>query len=216
MEAGGARTHPLPDETQDFRRDGPVSSLLPDALANELQLRSTILHLYRNGCSISRFCRRIPRPRPAESLPEGSGWRSARGEPSLAGMFALGANDQTGAVLAQAAGVSGSGISGRGRLYGSRQLGDLARRRFPVRLRAADGRAVVQRDGDRAAVAVHAARRRRRARPRPGLPQFLSAMGVAAAVAVGGNRHHRYRSGRGDRHRDRPQSAVSHSASRSA
>ena len=81
-----------------------------------------------------------------------------------------------------------------------------------VRLRAVDGRAVVEPDGDRAAVAVHAARRRRRARPRAGLPRFLSALGLAAAVAVGGSRDHRDRPCRSDRHRDRPQSAVSHSA----
>ena len=128
------------------------------------------------------------------------------------GNVRLGADREAGAVLAQAAGVPRPGLSGRGRLHGSRQLGDLARRRLQIWLRAADGGVAVQPDGDRAAIAVHAARRRRGPRSRAGLPGFLSALGLVAAVAVGGDRHHRDRSRRGDRHRDRAQSVVSHSA----
>jgi hypothetical protein len=142
----------------------------------------------------------------------GGGWHSARGEPSLAGVFASVRVAKAGVVLAQAAGVPGAGLSGRGRLYGPRQLGHLARRRFQIRLRAAHHRASVQHHGDRAAVAVHAAWGRRRARSRPGLPRFLSALGGVAALAVGGNRHYRDGSGRSDRHRDRPQSLVPYSA----
>src|SRR3954453_9870274 len=62
-------------------------------------------------------------------------------------------------VLAQAAGVSRSGLPRRRRLHGSGKLGDVARRRLQVRLRATDGRAVVEPDGYRAEIAVRAARR---------------------------------------------------------
>ena len=71
-------------------------------------------------------------------------------------------------------------LSRRGRLYGPRQLGDLARRRLQVRLHAAGRRAGLQHHGDRAAVAVRAARHRLGPRPRPGLPRRLPAAGRAA------------------------------------
>ena len=115
-------------------------------------------------------------------------------------------------VLAQARVVSRPRLSGRGRLHGPRQLGDVARRRLEVRLRAADRRAAVQPDGDPAAGAVRAAWHRRRPRSGAGLPRRVSARGVVAALGAGGDRDLRHRSGRGDRHRDRAQSAVRHSA----
>ena len=150
-----------------------------------------------------------PAPVPGAGRP----WLARRAGRTVAGgNVRLGADGEAGAVLAQAAGLPRPRLSGGGWLYGSRQLGDLARRRVAVRLRAADGGAAVERDGDRAAVAVHAARGRRRARSRPGQPRFLSALRIVAAVAVGGDRHHRHRSRRSDRHRHRPQPAVSHSA----
>ena len=115
-------------------------------------------------------------------------------------------------VLAQAHVVPRARLSGRGRLHGPRQLGDLARRRLEVRLRAADRRAAVQPDGDPAAGAVRAAWHRRRPRSGAGLPRRVSARGVVAALGAGGDRDLRHRPGRGDRHRDRAQSAVRHSA----
>src|ERR1700759_1108517 len=48
--------------------------------------------------------------------------------------------------------------------------------------------------------------------PRAGLPRFLSTLRGVAIVAVGRGRDHSDRSRRGDRHRDRAQSAVPHSA----
>ncbi len=167
---------------------------------------------YENGCTFCRFIPRFPAKRRLRR--PSRGFRLAHGARCAfpGGHVRDGADGEAGAILAQAAGVSRPGLSGRGRLHGSRQLGDLARRRLQVRLRAAVGVAVVQRDGDRAAVAVHPARRRRRARPRAGLPRFLSALGRRCLLAVGGSRHHRHRPRRGDRHRDRAQSAVPHSA----
>ena len=140
------------------------------------------------------------------------GWRHARRRPSLAGGVRHHRHPPDRFVLAQARVVSRPRLSGRGRLHGSRQLGDLARRRLEVRLRAADRRAAVQSDGDPAAGAVRAARHRRRPRSGAGLPRCVSARGVVAALGAGGNRDLRHRSGRGDRHRDRAQSAVRHSA----
>ena len=103
-------------------------------------------------------------------------------------------------------------LSRRGRLHGSRQLGDLARRRLQVRLHAAGRRAGLQHHGDRAAVAVRAACHRVGPRPRPGLPRRLPAAGRADAVGARRNRHHRHRHRRGDRHGDRPQPDLRHSA----
>src|SRR5262249_57334047 len=60
----------------------------------------------------------------------------------------------TRAIVEEAFGVSRPGLSGGGRLHGSRQLGDLARRRVPVRLRAAGGGGPLQQDGAPAAGAV--------------------------------------------------------------
>ena len=115
-------------------------------------------------------------------------------------------------VLAQADGVPRARLSRRRRLHGPRQLGDLARRRLQVRLRAADRRAAVQPDGDPAAGAVRAARHRRRPRPGAGLPRRISPRGVVAALGAGRDRDLRHRPRRGDRHRDRAQPAVRHSA----
>ena len=152
-------------------------------------------------------------PKSPLALPSAISRLAPRARDALAGGHVrLGGNPQEGSVLAQAARVPWPRLSRRRGLHGPRQLGDLARGRFQIRLRAADGRAVVQRDGDRVAVAVHAAWRRRRARPRTGLPRFISALDLAAALAVGGTGDHRDRPRRSHRHRDRSQSAVSHSA----
>ena len=83
-------------------------------------------------------------------------------------------------------GVPRTGLSRRRRLYGPRQLGDLARRRRPVRLRASDGRAALQHDGDPAAGAVRAARHRLGARPRAGLPRQLPDARLLRAVDTRG------------------------------
>ena len=115
-------------------------------------------------------------------------------------------------VLAQARRLSRTRLSRRRRLHGPGQLGDLARRRLQVRLRAAHRRAAVEHHGDPAAGAVRAARHRGRARSRAGLPRRLSALGVVAALGGERDRDLRDRSRRGDRHRDRAQSAVRHSA----
>src|SRR5262249_36995993 len=122
-----------------------------------------------DGCEIDRLA---PGPHAGCAAPRLA--RCARRAIAV-GCLRLGADRAGGLVLAQAAGVPRARLSRRGRLHGSRQLGDLARRWFEVRLRAADSRAAVEPDGDRAAIAVHAARRRRWTRPRAGLPRFLSA-----------------------------------------
>src|SRR5690349_2257819 len=103
-----------------------------------------------------------PAPTPEKAV---AGWRRDRGRPALA----------------EDACLPRPRLSGRGRLYGSGQLGDLARRRFQVRLRAADGRAVVEPDGDPVAGFVRAARHRLRPRSGAGLPRRVSARGVVAA-----------------------------------
>src|SRR3981081_631387 len=108
----------------------------------------------QDGCSISRVTARFPAK--GDARPSG-GWAgmafSARR--TVTGRHVrLGKDGQTGPVLAQAAGVPRPGIPRRRRLYGSRQLGDLARRRLQIRLRAVVRGAVVQPDGDTDAVAV--------------------------------------------------------------
>ena len=140
------------------------------------------------------------------------GWRSARQRPSLAEVFGTIATKPTGSFWRKLIVVPRARLSGRGRLHGPRQLGDLARRRLEVRLRAADRRAAFQSDGDPAAGAVRAARHRRRPRSGAGLPRRVSARGVVAALGAGRNRDLRHRPCRGDRHGDRAQSAVRHSA----
>ena len=115
-------------------------------------------------------------------------------------------------VLAQAHVVPRARLSGRGRLHGPRQLGDFARRRLEVRLRAADRRAAFQSDGDPAAGLVRAARHRRRPRSGAGLPRRVSPRGVVAALGAHRNRDLRHGPCRGDRHGDRAQSVVRHSA----
>ena len=115
-------------------------------------------------------------------------------------------------VLAQTDGVPRARLPGRRRLHGSRQLGDLARGRLQVRLHAADRRAAVEPDGDPAAGVVRAARHRRRPRLGAGLPRRISPRGVMAALGAGRDRDLRHRPCRGDRHRDRAQPAVRHSA----
>ena len=59
---------------------------------------------------------------------------------------------------------------------------------------------------------VRAAWHRRRPRSGAGLPRRVSPRGVVAALGAGGDRDLRHRPCRGDRHRDRAQSVVRHSA----
>ena len=117
-----------------------------------------------------------------------------------------------GAAVEEAHRLSRAGLSRRRRLHGSGKLGDLARRRLEVRLRAAHHRAAFEPHGDPAAGAVRAAGHRRRARSGAGLPRRVPSRGGLAAVGAGGDRHLRDRPRRSDRHRHRPQSLVQNSA----
>ena len=114
--------------------------------------------------------------------------------------------------LEAAAGVSRTRVPGGGRLHGPRQLGDLARRRVQVRLRAALDRTAVQPDGNRAAGALCPAGDRGRSRSGPGLPRCVSTRTLHSALARGRACDLRDGSRRGDWYRDRAQSAVRHSA----
>src|SRR5581483_4712109 len=88
---------------------------------------------------------------------EAGPWAAAAG-----GSLRLDPHPTDRSAVAQAPRLFGARLSGRRRLYGSRQLGDLARGRLQVRLRAADRRASVQHDGDPVAGALHATWCRRR------------------------------------------------------
>ena len=150
-----------------------------------------------------------------------AGRRGARRRPRLAASFghALARRsvrlDQDAAdrlAVHQAARLSRSRLSRRRRLHGPRQLGDLARRRLQVRLRAAHHRADVEPDGDPAPGALHQARHRLASRPRPSLPRRLPALRRLSALGARRACHLRDGSGRGDRHGDWAQSPVRHSA----
>ncbi len=117
-----------------------------------------------------------------------------------------------GDAVAQVRRLPRPGLPRRRRLHGPRQLGDVARRRLEVRLRAALHRPAVEHHGDRPAASVRPHGGRDRARPRAGLPRRLSARGVLPALAPGRGRDLRHRPRRGDRHRDRAQPAVRHPA----
>ena len=122
-----------------------------------------------------------------------------------------------GIAVAQAAHLSRARLSRRRRLHGPRQLGDLARRRLEVRLRAAVRRAAVQSHGDRccsrcargSASPPGATSRRPAATPSRDWPSW-------PLWVVGRNRHLRDRPRRGHRHGDRAQSSCSAFRSRSA
>ena len=150
-----------------------------------------------------------PSQRTATARAAGGARASGRRSPRCSASIAT---RPTGSFWRKLDGVPRARLSRRRRLHGPRQLGDLARRRLQVRLRAADRRAAVEPDGDPAAGAVRAARHRRRARPGAGLPRRVPARGVVAALGAGRDRDLRHRPRRGDRHRDRAQSAVRHSA----
>ena len=75
-----------------------------------------------------------------------------------------------------------------------------------------DHRAAVEPDGDRVAGALHPARHRLAPRPGAGLPRRLPALCRRSALGARRVRHLRHRSGRGDRHGDRAQPPVRHSA----
>ncbi len=106
----------------------------------------------------------------------------------------------------------GPGLHGLGRLHGPGQLGDRPRRRGAVRLHAAGRHPAFQPHGDPVAGACRAPRHRHRPRPRAGLPRPLSADRQLRAVDRLRTRHHRHRSGGGDRHRDRAAASVRHPA----
>ena len=121
----------------------------------------------------------FPRPRlplrpsplfPAAGAAPASGHRWRRYSASIAVR-------PTGSFWRKLTSFLGPGLSGRGRLHGPRQLGDVARRRLEVRLRAADRCAAVQSDGDPAAGLVRAAWHRRRPRSGAGLPRRVSTRG---------------------------------------
>src|SRR6185437_7792760 len=102
-----------------------------------------------HGCAKSRLAARSS---PGAGSRAERPWLARRAGRTVFGRnVRLGADGEAGAVLAQTAGLSRPGLPGGGWLYGSRQLGDLARRRVAVRLRALDGGAAVERDGHRAA-----------------------------------------------------------------
>ncbi len=113
-----------------------------------------------------------------------------------------------GPVVAPAACLRRTGLSGVGRLYGSRQLGDRHRGWLEVRLHAAFGHPAVQPDGDPSAGARGPPWHRHRPRPGAGLPGDLFTPGELPAVDRLRGRDHRLRSGGGDRHRDRVEAPV--------
>ena len=119
-----------------------------------------------------------------------AGWRRRRGEFSLADVHRTIAVGRERADLAARDRLCRSRLSGRRRLYGPRQLGDLARRRLQLRLHAAGRRAGLQHHGDRAAVALRAARHRHRAAtwPRPAAMPFPrrlpGALWLLAEIAI--------------------------------
>ena len=112
---------------------------------------------------------------------------------------------------AQASGVRRARIPRGGRLHGPRQLGDRSRRWCAVRIHAPQRDPDVQPDGDTAPGVVIQARDRHRTRPRAGVPRQLLETRQLHAVGRVRDRDRGLRSGRSDRHRHRPQSAVRHS-----
>src|SRR5437763_14807474 len=78
-------------------------------------------------------------------------------------------------ILAQAARVFRSGLFGRGRLYGPRQLGNRSRRRFGIRLHAAQHHSAFEPAGDPFAGTLRTTRNRDTARPLATLSRALFA-----------------------------------------
>ena len=106
---------------------------------------------------------------PAKSMPEvalgfpqgTSGWRGARGEPSLSNMFGSVRTAKSGSFWRKLLAFLGPGyLVAVGYMDPGNWATSLAG--LQVRLCAADGRAAVEPDGDLAAIVVHAAGRRRR------------------------------------------------------
>ncbi len=148
-----------------------------------------------------------------------AGWRAeaaADVQPSLQEVNATASRSRLRRPLgAPAAGRPRAGLSGLRRLHGSRQLGDRPRGRVEVWLHAAVGHPDLEPDGDPAAGAGSKARHRHRPRSGAGLPRCFSKwVSVPSAVGRLRSRDHRLRPRRGDRHRDRAESAVRHSPGR--
>ena len=143
---------------------------------------------------------------------DGSGWRTARGEPSLADMFASVRTAKQGPFWRKLLAFLGPGYlvavgymdpgNWATSLAGGSKFGyalltvALLSNLMAIVLQSLCTRLGVGAGRDLAQAC------------RDSYPRWVS----LAAVAVGGNRHHRDRSRRSDRHRDRPQPAVSYSA----
>ena len=112
------------------------------------------------------------------------------------------------AVMETASRLSGTRLPDCGRVYGPRQLGDVACGWVEVRLRAALDCSSLQHHGDRAAGALHAVGHWRRSRPGTGVSRRIPARGVDPALGRSRDRDLRHRSRGGDRHCDRAQSPV--------
>src|SRR5712691_2378401 len=142
MEAGFSRSFEIANYSQLTTIEGRAGDCATDAGAHGFQASLRVRH---------RLAARA-RPRFARG--------SVRIDPDAAERL----------LLAEAPLLSWAGLSSCRRLYGSWQLGDVARRRLEIRLRAAHHRAVFQPDGDSLAGALRPARDRVWPGPRPGLP----------------------------------------------
>ncbi len=140
-------------------------------------------------------------------------WRRERGDPSLSEVhrsIAVAAHGSPGGKRWR---LSRARLSRRRRLHGPGQLGDVARRRRQVRLRAALRRARC-RTSWRSSCSTLCARWRSRpgaTSRRPAATPIPRAVASAALVA-GRNRDLRHRPRRSHRHGDRPQPALRHTA----
>ncbi len=117
-------------------------------------------------------------------------------------------------LVPQVPGLSWAGLHGVSRLHGPGQLGDRSRGRRAVRLHAAVGHHDLEPDGRPATGARGTAWHRNRPRPRAGVPRSLSPTRQSHPVDRLRGRHHRLRSRRSDRHRDRASTVVRHPADR--
>ena len=142
------------------------------------------------------------------SLTTPGGWRSPPSAPSLREVHGSVVVPFDARFLAEAVGVCGPGISGRGRLHGPGQLGDRPRRGRALRLHAAQRDPHLQPDGDPAAGPRRQARHRQRTRSRAGVSRQLLEAGDDRVVDPLRDRDCRLRSGRGHRRRDRAQPAL--------
>ena len=114
-------------------------------------------------------------------------------------------------ILAKATRVFRSRLSRRGRLHGSRELGDRFGRGFGIRLHAAEHHSAFEFDGDPVASAVRAARHCHPTRSRAGLPRSLFSAGFARALGYLRIGDLRLRFGRSDRFGHRVEFAFQNS-----